>query len=192
MKALTISLLSFLLLLSCKSEEENMLYDFLNESTIKSVNISAKDLNIKIQSVKKVGVVVAGDSIPYYENSIIKLKPLLTTKTKIVEGYEFDKRELIKQRDKAIEPYFRSRFEEDIDFKEFMIVEATSDFLDIKSKYDMYVNRLNELKIDTSKVISHIYDLSYSMQMPDKNITNTFKRKGYTDSDNTEFVRIAE
>jgi hypothetical protein len=46
--------------------------------------------------------------------------------------------------------------------------------------------------MNTNEVLSHKYEVTYSMDMPDTNVTNTFRGYAYTNFDNTKFVTITD
>ena len=54
--------LLLLLIISCgRNNEEQMFHDFMDDTTIKSVNMSVKDLDFKIISFNKAGVLIASE-----------------------------------------------------------------------------------------------------------------------------------
>ena len=68
-KLLVISIAFIMTLLSCgENKEEQMLSNYMNDNTIKTLNISAKDLGFKIINLKKVSEVTAKDSLVLMRN----------------------------------------------------------------------------------------------------------------------------
>jgi len=87
-----IFLMYIILFISCgRDKEEQMFYEFMDIITIKEINMSVKDLDLKIIMLNKVGVVYAKDSLD------ILTKDLSELKNNLEEDYTFIKENLEKK-----------------------------------------------------------------------------------------------
>tara|TARA_B110000211_G_C13930133_1_gene486783 strand:+ start:321 stop:956 length:636 start_codon:yes stop_codon:yes gene_type:complete len=200
-------LLILLLLTSCgKSIEEQMFYDYMNETTIKNLNMSVDDLDFKIISLKKADVVLAKDSISDYSESIIIIENGLKTNNdklkKTLKNIKVSKQDLNKFiRDKSIKSKIDKRYatlyQEQIDntkeiitIYEKMLKNQESKVNELQSFLDKAKSKLNLFNTEPEKIIGNKYEVTYSMFMPDTKLTNTFKGFALTNSENTQFVGI--
>lgn len=179
-------------LTSCgKNKEEQMFYDFIDDASIKSVNISAKELDLKIIKLEKIGVIVAKDSIEILSKELNESQKIL------IEDEDFIAKNLKEKENYELKinntnNELKSIYQEIIDNYQELIDTKKKYYNERQMNFNKASNRLKELKLDTSKVISTKYEVSYSMHMPDTDITNTFKGFAYTNPENSRFLRIIE
>lgn len=185
--------LLLLLIISCgRNNEEQMFYDFMDDLSIKNVNMSLKDLDFEIISLNKVGKLIASDSIDILENELSDLKKTLDEDKVYIEEH------LKKKEDTELENSKTNNLELQNLYKKML--DLVQEQIDIKSEYsekrqlsfDKTSARLTELKANPNQVISTKYEITYSMHMPDTDIRNTFKGFAYTNSDNSKFIRVIE
>ncbi|TLP80926.1 hypothetical protein [Maribacter sp. ACAM166] len=190
MNKLTLLLLAVLLISCERSKEEQMFYDFMDGITIKSVNMSIKDLDFKIISLNKVGLVAAKDSIfilePLLDELRVKIEEQKTSIEKDLD--ELYKYNLDKNKTKRKEAI--SIYQNLIDLTNGKI-EDRQEVLGIYTpKFAKTSSKLDEYRLDSTRVISTKYEVTYSMHMPDTDLTNTIKVYAYTNEDNSKFLGI--
>jgi|TARA_B110000879_G_C10871778_1_gene393277 hypothetical protein len=192
-KLLVISTAFIMTLLSCgENKEEQMLSNYMNDNTIKTLNISAKDLGFKIINLKKVSEVTAKDSLVLMRNQFGDFAKTISEDSLFISEKEGEK--LIYETKKAKTRNKTSKkLQQDI-------IDLIQEQIDTKKKYaeprkiefNKMSLRISELEMNTNEVLSHKYEVTYSMDMPDTNVTNTFRGYAYTNFDNTKFVTITD
>ena len=186
-------LLLAVLLISCgRSNEEQMFFDFMDNVSMKNVNKSVKDLNFKIISLKKVGVIVAKDSMDILEAQLDFLKSNMQERTALIikdldsiKAYE-------EKKNKTSSEQIKANFQKAVDDTQ-KLIETRREYLDEHElMYKKIVSNIKMLKQDPSLVVSTKYEVSYSMDDPDTNLTATFKSDAYTNAENSKFLIIKD
>ena len=191
MKKLLLLLTTFIITLySCgDNKEEQMLSDYMNDTTIKSLNISAKDLGFKIINLKKVREVTAKDSLVIMRNEFEYLAKTISEDSLFIS--EEEEKLMYKTKKAKTRNKTSKKLQQDI-------IDLVQDQIDTKNEYaeqrksefNKMSLRISELEMNTNEVLSHKYEVTYSMDMPDTNVTNTFKGFAHTNSDITKFVNL--
>ena len=207
MKKIIFPILISVLLTSCgKSIEEQMFCDFINDKTIETINMSIDDLDFKIISLEKTGVILAKDSISDYSESIIVLKKGLNTSNdkieKTLKDIKANNQELKKAiRNKSIKSKINKRYgplyQEQIDnskningiYEKLLKIEENKS-KELQSLLEKTKARLDLFNNEPEKLLGSKYEVTYSMYMPDTKLTNTFKGLAFTNPDNTQFIGI--
>ena len=192
MKKLLLLLTTFIITLySCgDNKEEQMLSDYINDTTIKTVNISAKDLGFKITNLKKVGEVNAKDSLVIMRNEFEDLAKTISEDSLFISEKEEEKLMYKTKKAKTRNKTSKKLAQDIIDLVQELIDTKNEYAEKRKSEFNKMSLRISELEMNNNEVLSHKYEVTYSMDMPDTNITNTFKGFAYTNSDNTKFVNL--
>lgn len=169
-----------------------MLYNFLNDSTIKSINLSAKDLNLNIIQFEKKGIVTAADSIPIVEEIIEELRQQsLDNKEDLLEEESLLELNQMKFENSSNSHLIRRRKELSSRYKKSIdLLKDKQEEYDLR--LDHLYSRLSEFKKDTLAVLSHKYEATYSWHMPDTDITRTLKGLAYSNQENTEIIGFIE
>jgi hypothetical protein len=192
MKKLLLLLTSFIITLySCgDNKEEQMLSDYMNDTTIKSLNISAKDLGFKIINLKKVREVTAKDSLVIMRNEFEDLAKTISEDSLFISEKEEEKLMYKTKKAKTRNKTSKKLQQDIIDLVQEQIDTKNEYAEQRKSEFNKMSLRISELEMNNNEVLSHKYEVTYSMDMPDTNVTNTFKGFAYTNSDNTKFVNL--
>jgi len=196
-------LLYVLLFISCgRNNEEQMFYDFMDDAMIKINNMSAIDLDLKIISFEKVGVIIAKDSIDILNKQLSPLHKVLEEdslfieiKLKEINTHELDKSEKEFKKSKTRSSSMALIYQEIIDSNQNLIdlyqkgIDRKKDnFDERKLSHKNMSLRLDELKLDTGQIISTKYAVTYSLYFPDTQFTNTYRVISYTNEDNSKFL----
>jgi hypothetical protein len=173
MKKITLLLALSILLISCgKSKEEQMIYDFQNNISLKKISVDLKDTDFKIISIEKVKNIIANDSLK------IKKKYLKKETIKVIASVESN-----------IE-FYKSVGENTDKFNESLKQYKNNNY---KNTYlESTFNLIQEYKKDTLKILSIKYKVTYSMTNPILKAKQTFTKNYYTNTTFDKFVKSEE
>lgn len=186
-----------LFLASCtKPKEEQMLYEYIDNNMKKLVNVSANDANYKLISINETGTITGKDSMDYYKGLFLQ------------SFYSKDSPNASNLNDTLSFSYVKQRVQSIIDTANKIIlynIELDQEYKNYeqeeeRDKYNEYMKNLIywELSFDQysklkDSVLSHKYDVSYSIKNPMMNNTKqTFEKVVYSDRANTKIINESE
>jgi len=190
-KAVLIFVIFFI---SCgKSAEEQMFYDFMDALTTESVGKSIKDLNFKILSLKKTGVVTAKDSITILEEKRLFLEGNMQERTSLIINDLKTIKELEEKIDNTPSAELKSNYQAEID-KIKSTIDSRREILDNhESSFKKILADIKRLEKDSTLIVSTKYEVSYSMENPStKDGAASILSEAYTNAENSKFVLLKD
>jgi len=203
MKKITLLLIGAILFISCgNSKEEQMLYDY-QQRNVKSMNFDLKDLDYKVQEIKKVSDITAADSIKHLKHDLA----LYWTKNPdqaLVDTLTFGYIKNVLEQGMAQQDTLRKLYQQAVltairigDYsyeleskrKRDKAIDDLHDYKEALSSIEELEGRYNELSKQPDAILSTKYRAIYSLNNPLLgNTKQTFDKFFYTNKEQTEFV----
>jgi hypothetical protein len=192
MKKLLLSVV-LLSIYSCsqKSPEEQMLFDYVDKWTIDVFKISSEDLDLKIESLVKVGGIKGKDSLVFYNNAHMDawyMKELGQNQPKdslTIKVMSDKTGRLIKVYEEIIDDYGDNKIYSELKKKYSKPLELLKK---VKKEIDLIKSKIDYYKGKEDEVLSQKYNVKYTIENPILKKKQTFNRVYYTNKLGTKFT----
>lgn len=199
MKKITLLTAFLITLISCGySPEEQMLFDYLNNASMKTLKVNINDLDFKIISLEKVKDISASDSLEIVQKYFDEKKnkkigqfedEIKRDEIRIAKNEELIRSINVNDVTKTVQEWVdkdKVNIERNQKNIELYNGDCKGTFL------EPVLVKINNYKSEPNKILSVKYKANYSMNNPLMKVKQTFNKYYYSNSENTIFIKEEE
>ena len=187
MKKITLLAALCLTIISCnKSNEEKMFIDFKTAEIQKTLKTTPNELNFKIESIEKVKVIKASDSIQFLKKKLSEIYQATGEEEKLTYDYA------IKQVDtliSSVQGLIELRVKGGRSYENYEDIEFRNKWIQKKSELEYWKARYDNYSKNKDKILSTEFKVNYTINNPILKINQNFISQIYSDNDNKKIIK---